>query len=215
MKGYVYMSHKVLVLCQRRESKFEDLTSVTDSINKLVSSLLGEGAEIKYVSSLESQKMRMDEDGVDLMGEFGNNDFTRENFEENEFSLIICNTCPFAYMDYSVITKYLKNDGKLALTVFTMMDDVESGRYAQANGFDQFMKRVYVNPPERNSSISKWFVPVEHDISVPVVALFEKLPCTAGAECESNAAGGKRRKTRKSKKTRKTRKSKKSKKRRN
>ncbi len=208
------MSHKVLVLCQRRTSKFEDLTSVTESINKLVSSLLGEGAEIKYVSSLESQKMRMDEDGVDLMGEFGNNDFTRENFRENEFSLIICNTCPFAYMDYSVITKYLKDDGKLALTVFTMMDNVESGIYAQANGFDQFMKRVYVNPPERNSSISKWFVPVEHDISVPVVALFEKLPCTAGAECKSNenAGGGKRRKLKKLKKSIKLKKSRKSKK---
>jgi len=179
------MSQKVLVLCQRRTSNFVDLTPVTDSINTLVSSLIGEGAEIKYVSNLTPDELR-DANGVDLIGEFGDNDFTRENFEENEYSLIICNTCPFIWLDYSVIYKYLKADGRLALTGFSRRDNISRGIYSSADGFEQFMNGVYVSYPGRNSRISKWFVPVEYHN--PVVLLFEKLPT-------ESERGGKNRKT--------------------
>ena len=203
------MSQKVLVLCQRRTSNSELLTPVTDSINTLVSSLIGEGAEIKYVSDLTPAELP-DANGVDLIGQFGDNDFTSENFKENEYSLIICNTCPFVWLDYSVIYKYLKANGRLALTGFSRRDNISRGIYSAADGFEQFMEGVYLSYPERNSRISKWFVPVEYHN--PVVSLFEKLPI------ESDVGGKniktkhnvhntyKRRKTKKTKKVRQSRK---------
>jgi hypothetical protein len=179
------MSQKVLVLCQRRTSNVDVLTPVTDSINTLVSSLIGEGAEIKYVSDLTPDELS-DADGVDLIGHFGDNDFTRENFKENEYSLIICNTCPFIWLDYSVIYKYLKADGRLALTAFSRRDNIAHGIYSAANGYEHFINEFYRNSLGSNSAISKWFVPVEYPN--PVVSLFEKLPT-------ESEGGGKNRKT--------------------
>lgn len=214
------MSKKVLVLCQRRSSIIQDLTPVTDSINTLVSSLIGEDVEIKYVSNLVTEEQLVDKDGVDLIGEFGDNDFTRGNFTENDYSLIICNTCPYAHMDYSVIYKYLKAEGTLALTGFSLEDNIDLGIYAAGNGYKSFITQMYTYSLGRNSGISKWFVPVEYPHIV--VSLFEKRPLSsssslpAPAEENESSVGGKNRKmkpnihnTHKRRKTKKVRKSKK------
>ena len=202
------MSKKVLVLCQRRSSIIQDLTPVTDSINTLVTSLIGEGADIKYVSNLVTEEQLVDADGVDLMGVFGDNDFTRANFTENDYSLIICNTCPYAFMDYSVIYKYLKADGRLALTAFSLEDNIARGMYAAGNGYKPFITEMYTNSLGRNTGISKWFVPVEFPHIV--VSLFEKNPSAVGGKnikIKTKIKNThKRRKTKKTKKVRQSRK---------
>lgn len=105
------MSHKVLVLCQRRSSEIDDLSLINENINELASQILGDNIEIKYLTD--------DVEGTsDFVGKFGNNDWTRETFRGQKYSLIICNTCPLPLIDYEMINEYLENEGFLALSAF-------------------------------------------------------------------------------------------------
>ncbi len=106
------MAEKVLVLCQRRIDVISGDVLVESKIQPLLNILLGEGVEreIQYISPIP---------GADIVGEFGNNDFTRANFKENDYAVIILNTCPFQVMDFGIIYKYLKPDGKLVLSNYS------------------------------------------------------------------------------------------------
>lgn len=103
------MAEKVLVLCQRRIDVISGRVLVDDKIETLLDTILGVGVEreIQYVSPSP---------GADIVGEFGNNEFTRTNFKENDYAVIILNTCPFQVIDFGIVYKYLKPDGKLVLS---------------------------------------------------------------------------------------------------
>jgi hypothetical protein len=103
------MTEKVLVLCQRRTEGVGGRVLMDPKIQPLLNTLLAPGVEreIKYVSPSR---------GADIVGEFGNNDFTRANFKENDYAVIILNTCPFQLIDLDIVYKYLKPDGKLVLS---------------------------------------------------------------------------------------------------
>ncbi len=106
------MAEKVLVLCQRRIDVISGDVLVDDKIQPLLNILLGEGVEreIQYISPIP---------GADIVGEFGNNDFTRANFKENDYAVIILNTCPFQVMDLDIVYKYLKPNGRLVLSNYS------------------------------------------------------------------------------------------------
>ena len=103
------MVEKVLVLCQRRTEGIGGRVLINPQIEALLDTILGAGVEreIKYVSPRP---------GADIVGEFGNNEFTRTNFKENDYAAIILNTCPFIIIDFGIVYKYLKPDGKLVLS---------------------------------------------------------------------------------------------------
>lgn len=103
------MAKKVLVLCQRRIDVISRSVLVDPQIQTLLNILLGKEVEreIQYVSPSP---------GADIVGEFGNNDFTRTNFKENDYAVIILNTCPFIIIDFGIVYKYLKPDGVLVLS---------------------------------------------------------------------------------------------------
>ena len=111
------MAEKVLVLCQRRIDVISGRVLVESKIQPLLDIILGEGVEreIQYISPIP---------GADIVGEFGNNDFTRANFKENDYAVIILNTCPFQVMDLDIVYKYLKPDGKLVLSNY-LNDDMK------------------------------------------------------------------------------------------
>ena len=103
------MAEKVLVLCQRRTEGVGGRLLVESKIQTLLNTLLGEGVEreIQYVSPGP---------GADIVGEFGSNDFTRVNFKENDYAVIILNTCPFQLIDFGIVYKCLKPTGLLVLS---------------------------------------------------------------------------------------------------
>jgi len=103
------MAKKVLVLCQRRTEGIGGRVLVDPQIQTLLDIILGKGIEreIQYVSPSP---------GADIVGEFGNNDFTRANFKENDYAVIILNTCPFILIDFGIVYKYLKPDGMLVVS---------------------------------------------------------------------------------------------------
>ena len=113
------MAKKVLVLCQRRIDVISGDVLVESKIQPLLKILLGEGVEkeIQYISPIP---------GADIVGEFGNNDFTRANFKENDYAVIILNTCPFQVMDLDIVYKYLKPDGVLVLSNY-LSDEYQRG----------------------------------------------------------------------------------------
>jgi hypothetical protein len=109
---------KVLVLCQRRKGIGNELDSINENIEQFATQLLGD-TDIKYVSPRTNAR------GVivpELSGEadmefvFGNNKET--NALANDYSLIICNTCPAFYMNYTIIHQHLKDNGYLAITAY-------------------------------------------------------------------------------------------------
>jgi hypothetical protein len=114
------MTHKVLVLCQKKTGKTTedmDVRPIIDKINNFVIELLGNDAEIKYLTDLKESK------GIgtaDFIGVFGNNNWTEQTLIKQSYKLIICNTCPRMHMDYNIINEYLQDDGMLALTSFNI-----------------------------------------------------------------------------------------------
>lgn len=103
---------KVLVLCQRRSGQGEELDEVNKSIDTLVKDILGvDNATIQYVN-----KPGFLPGKADLEHEFGDNEETKQL--ATDYSLIICNTCPFAHMKYNIINRHLRMGGFLALTVY-------------------------------------------------------------------------------------------------
>jgi len=146
------MAEKVLVLCQRRIDVISGDVLVESKIQPLLTILLGEGVEreIQYISPIP---------GADIVGEFGNNDFTRANFKENDYAVIILNTCPFQVMDLDIVYKYLKPDGKLVLSNYlngTMAGSsiTDSGTYKALVERSVFEKSGFVYAShERNAVV--------------------------------------------------------------
>ena len=127
------MAEKVLVLCQRRTEGVGGRLLVESKIQTLLNTLLGEGVEreIQYVSP---------DPGADIVGEFGNNDFTRVNFKENDYAVIILNTCPFQLIDLDIVYKYLKPDGKLVLSNY-LNDNMEGSSITDSPMYKRLVER--------------------------------------------------------------------------
>ena len=104
-----------------------------DKIQPLLKILLGEGVEkeIKYVSPGP---------GADIVGEFGNNDFTRANFKENDYAVIILNTCPFQLIDLDIVYKYLKPNGQLVLSNY-LNDNMEGSSITDSPMYKRLVER--------------------------------------------------------------------------
>ena len=127
------MAEKVLVLCQRRTEGVGGRVLMDLKIQTLLNTLLGEGVEkeIKYVSPGP---------GADIVGEFGSNDFTRVNFKENDYAVIILNTCPFQLIDLDIVYKYLKPDGKLVLSNY-LNDNMEGSSITDSPMYKRLVER--------------------------------------------------------------------------
>ena len=127
------MAEKVLVLCQRRIDVISGRVLVDDKIQPLLNILLGKEVEreIQYVSPGP---------GADIVGEFGNNDFTRANFKENDYAVIILNTCPFQLIDLDIVYKYLKPNGQLVLSNY-LNDNMEGSSITDSPMYKRLVER--------------------------------------------------------------------------
>ena len=134
------MAKKVLVLCQRRTEGISGRVLVNPQIETLLDIILGKGVEreIQYVSPSP---------GADIVGEFGNNDFTRANFKENDYDAIILNTCPFIIIDFGMVYKYLKQYGVLVLSNY-LSDEYPRG--SSIRGTETFQNLVSQSIFEKN-----------------------------------------------------------------
>jgi hypothetical protein len=127
------MTHKILILCQRksgplkRNRKVEEV--VVPPIQTLVEELVGNNDyKIDYLSD-KSIHIEEREGEVDFLGTLKEgNEFTRDFLEKNQesYSIIILNTCPFQFMDYNPIYKLLKNDGLMLFTSYPL-DIINTG----------------------------------------------------------------------------------------
>jgi len=125
---------KVLVLCQRKlDENGEEL--VNKDIDKLLDALnIGADRDIKYASRMDENHIGK----VDFEGDFGNNDFTKNNFIKGDYSVIILNTCPFRFMKYEIINEYLKPNGRIVLSKFDKRAPTNFvEQQADGNGFYQ------------------------------------------------------------------------------
>jgi len=180
------MAEKVLVLCQRRIDVISGDVLVESKIQPLLNILLGEGVEreIQYISPIP---------GADIVGEFGNNDFTRANFKENDYAVIILNTCPFQVMDLDIVYKYLKPDGKLVLSNYL------NGTMAGSSITDSGTYKALV---ERSVFEKSGFVYASHERNAVV---FNKV-IKGGRKYRTKRKTIRRRKTRRSTRSRRSRK---------
>lgn len=180
------MAEKVLVLCQRRIDVISGDVLVDDKIQPLLNILLGEGVEreIQYISPIP---------GADIVGEFGNNDFTRANFKENDYAVIILNTCPFQVMDFGIIYKYLKPNGRLVLSNYL------NGTMAGSSITDSGTYKALV---ERSVFEKSGFVYASHERNAVV---FNKV-IKGGRKYRTKRKTIRRRKTRRSTRSRRSRK---------
>jgi hypothetical protein len=122
---------KVLVLCQRKlDENGEEL--VNKDIDNLLDALnIGADRDIKYASPMDENHVGK----VDFEGEFGKNDFTKNNFIKGDYSVIILNTCPFRFMKYDIINEYLKPNGRIVLSKFDKRTPTNFVEQADSNGF--------------------------------------------------------------------------------
>lgn len=180
------MAEKVLVLCQRRTNGVGGYDLVNPQIETLLDTILGEGVEreIQYISPIP---------GADIVGEFGNNDFTRANFKENDYAVIILNTCPFQVMDLDIVYKYLKPDGKLVLSNYL------NGTMAGSSITDSGTYKALV---ERSVFEKSGFVYASHERNAVV---FNKV-IKGGRKYRTKRKTIRRRKTRRSTRSRRSRK---------
>jgi hypothetical protein len=183
------MAEKVLVLCQRRIDVIRGYDLVNPQIETLLDTILGEGVEreIKYVSPGP---------GADIVGEFGNNDFTRENFKENDYAVIILNTCPFQVMDFGIIYKYLKPTGRLVLSNYSY---TAPGYPTGSSITDSGTYKALV---ERSVFEKSGFVYASHERNAVV---FNKV-IKGGRKYRTKRKTIRRRKTRRSRRSRRSRK---------
>jgi hypothetical protein len=128
------MAEKVLVLCQRRTEGINGRVLVNPQIEALLDTILGVGVEreIQYVSP---------NPGADIVGEFGNNDFTWANFKENDYAVIILNTCPFSLIDFGVVYKYLKPDGQMVLSNYLNAGYMTDSSITDSGTYKALMER--------------------------------------------------------------------------
>jgi len=128
------MSKKVLVLCQRKkgiihynDKKVEE--EVVPEINSIVERLIKtQNYTIEYLSSGDHEG-ELDIEGwleynekLTLKNE---NDYkiTTEDFikkNKKSYNLIILHTCPFKFMNYTIINELLSDDGLLVYSIFPL-----------------------------------------------------------------------------------------------
>jgi hypothetical protein len=131
---------KVLILCQRkagpfyagRESTKNIEEEVAPKINDLVHFLLGPETTIEYLSSLTGEHAK---GNVDIKGELSltsstnlilNHGEVEEEISVKEFinrnrgtyALIILNTCPFMFMDFTIIDDLLAPTGLIVFSAY-------------------------------------------------------------------------------------------------
>ena len=115
---------KVLVLCQRSHGTstsgrgtVEDL--IVPLINDTVHRLIGEGADIEYLTDNVGNR----DGGATYVFTLDDNPSNEASVEfiashESYYSLIILNTCPLIFMDYWLISRLLKPDGSIYFANF-------------------------------------------------------------------------------------------------
>ena len=128
------MSKKVLVLCQRKkgiihynDKKVED--EVVPEINSIIEKLIKtKKYTIEYLSSgnhegeLDIEGLLEYNEKLTLKNE-NDDEITAEDFiEKNKksYNLIILNTCPFKFMNYTIINELLSDDGLLVYSIFPL-----------------------------------------------------------------------------------------------
>jgi hypothetical protein len=122
---------KVLVLCQRKSGydykKRRAENTIVPQIREQVVSLIGDDYEIEYFSSFTENETRgaVDIEGILQPDEYlilknndkiAVNDFITQN--ESSYALIFLNTCPFAVMDYKLISQLLAADGLMVFAAY-------------------------------------------------------------------------------------------------
>ena len=180
------MAEKVLVLCQRRTNGVGGYDLVNPQIEALLDTILGPGVEreIQYVSPSP---------GADIVGEFGNNEFTKANFKESDYAVIILNTCPFQVMDFGIIYKYLKPNGRLVLSNY-LNDNMEGSSITDSGTYKALV--------ERSVFEKSGFVYASHERNAVV---FNKV-IKGGRKYRTKRKTIRRRKTRRSRRSRRSRK---------
>jgi hypothetical protein len=118
---------KALVLCQRRKGVGDELDGINERIHQLVQTLVGD-ADIKYVSTKGELPGE-----VDMEFNFDNNEET--SALETDYSLIICNTCPFTGMKYNIIHDHLGKGGYLALTVYNQQSTMPAEEFERTGSY--------------------------------------------------------------------------------
>jgi len=183
------MTHKVLVLCQRRSSEVDDLHLINENINALATQLLGDDIEIKYLTSGTLKGTS------DFVGIFGDNEWTRENLIKQDYSLIICNTCPFITMNYAILNEYLQNEGFLALAAY---------QNTGLNNGDEIKEKVLKHPMFKSAISSKGF---EQRDDVNNTVIFQKVSAPTGGKINKKSKKSKRsRRSRRSRRSKRSRK---------
>ena len=153
---------KVLVLCQRKsgfdyEKKIKAENTIVPKIRKQVVSLIGDDYEIEYFSSFTENETRgeVDIEGILQPDEYlilnnndkiAVNDFITQN--ESSYDLIFLNTCPFAVMDYKLISQLLAADGFMVFAAYNF-----SGRNSDIGHRKEVPTKFFTFVREENDAL--------------------------------------------------------------
>jgi hypothetical protein len=159
---YLY-SKKVLVLCQRKPSKrypknYSELKSNEQKINTLVSKLIGNDAEIEYLTNgkdYDNNKKKFDADYKFSLKK--NNSNTQRFIKTKKYDMIILYTCPFPTMPYEIIHELLKEGG---LIIFMGQSHDQSyimdcSKYSSSKKYSQKYSELFekINSNKKNVCI--------------------------------------------------------------
>jgi len=122
---------KVLVLCQRKSDENGPSTTVPLIHMMLDYFFPGQEYEVEYMSSMAS--VAYSEDSVDYA--FNLREYEPKSMEfvqdhAKYYSLVLMNTCPFLGMNYDMIEKILKDDGRLVASAFPTKTGLDEDYYA-------------------------------------------------------------------------------------
>jgi len=116
---------RVLVLCQRKQgiqSRLDVKDTIVPMIHTLVDNIIGAGATIEYLSKLTQNIRGVVDYDFELNNVRGTPDIekTNEFIERNrkQFSMIIMNTCPVAYINFNIIEELLDDNGYVILALY-------------------------------------------------------------------------------------------------
>lgn len=128
------MTLRVLILCQRKSSTLlkdkDNVDKTVEYIKTYMGDNLGEVVDIEYLTTHDHHPDHsVDETNYDADYKFSlNNNREAINFvaeHKGVYDGIILNTCPFNYLNYTMIYALLKSDGFLLLKTFD--EDDETG----------------------------------------------------------------------------------------
>jgi len=109
----------ILVLCQRKASHTDsNVEKVSQEINRYVEENFGLNTTIEYLTSGVGDAESFD---ADYKFALNNDSAEALHFIETHkeyYSVIILNTCPFAFMDYKIIYNLLKPEGIIVFKTF-------------------------------------------------------------------------------------------------